>query len=67
MTELEKLRHLLGHWIEHNDAHIETYREWASKAGALGEHELSDVLDQIAGDSKKLNALFHKAKEIIQP
>lgn len=66
MTELEKLRHLLGHWIEHNDAHIKTYREWASKAAALGEQELSDIIDQIAGDSEKLNLLFHKARDLIR-
>jgi hypothetical protein len=65
MTELEKLKHLLKHWIEHNDAHIKTYSEWASKAEALGEKELSDILNQITADSKKLNELFNRALEII--
>ena len=65
MTELEKLKHLLKHWIEHNDAHIKTYSEWASKTKSLGEKELSVILDQIAEESKKLNGLFSKAREII--
>ncbi len=65
MTELEKLKHLLKHWIEHNDAHIKTYSEWASRTDSLGEKELSDILNQIVEESKKLNALFSKASEII--
>ena len=65
MTELEKLKHLLKHWIEHNDAHIKTYSEWASRTGSLGEKELSGILNQIVEESKRLNALFSKASEII--
>lgn len=63
MTELEKLKHLLKHWIEHNDAHISTYTEWASKAESLGEKELADILHQIVEDSKRLNGLFNKAQK----
>jgi hypothetical protein len=65
MTELEKLKHLLKHWIEHNDAHIKNYGEWAAKTGSLGKEELSEILNQIVEESKKLNALFSKASEII--
>ncbi|MBI5665297.1 MAG: hypothetical protein HZC49_09500 [Nitrospirae bacterium] len=61
MTELEKLKHLLEHWIEHNDAHVKTYTEWAEKAGALGEKELAEILGKIAEESKKLEGLFSKA------
>jgi len=66
MTELEKLKHLIEHWIEHNEAHVKTYGEWASKAEALGEDELSGVLRQIVEESRKLNGLFGKAMEIIK-
>lgn len=65
MTELEKLKHLLKHWIEHNDAHIKTYGEWASKTDSLGEKELSEILGQIAEESKKLNDLFSRAEAMI--
>ena len=65
MTEIDKLKHLLKHWLDHNDAHIETYNEWASKAESLGEKELSEILNQIAEDSKKLNGLFDKALKIL--
>ncbi len=65
MTELEKLKHLLKHWIEHNDAHIKTYSEWASKTDSLGKKELSELLGQISEESKKLNDLFSRAEEMI--
>jgi rubrerythrin len=61
MTDLEKLKHLLEHWIDHNDAHVKTYREWAVKAESLGEKELADILSRIAEESKKLEGLFNKA------
>jgi hypothetical protein len=63
MTELEKLKHLLKHWIEHNEAHVKTYSEWALKAESLGRKELSGFLKQIAEESKKLDRLFKKALE----
>ncbi len=65
MTDLEKLKHLLEHWIEHNDDHVKTYTEWAKKAEALGRTELSDILMQIAEENKKQEALFKKALESI--
>jgi nickel/cobalt exporter len=36
-SEIEKLKILLNHWIEHNKQHGEEFREWAEKARALGE------------------------------
>ncbi|MBI4653854.1 MAG: hypothetical protein HY752_02520 [Nitrospirae bacterium] len=61
MTELQKLKHLLEHWIEHNNDHVKTYMVWASKVELLGKKELSDILKQIAEESKKLDELFKKA------
>lgn len=65
MTELQKLKHLLEHWAEHNDAHINTYSEWASKAESLGKNELAGILHNIVEESRKLNDLFSKAQKII--
>jgi hypothetical protein len=33
MDEIEKLRVLLPHWIEHNGEHAEEFREYAEQAG----------------------------------
>ncbi|MBI4849751.1 MAG: hypothetical protein HY808_14470 [Nitrospirae bacterium] len=65
MTDLEKLKHLLEHWMEHNEAHVMTYSEWALKVDALGENEIAGILRQIVDESRKLNDLFKKAKGIL--
>jgi hypothetical protein len=65
MNELEKLKHLLHHWKEHNDEHAETYRQWAEKASALGNEELSKILAALCNEAKKLNGLFEEAMKLI--
>lgn len=65
MTELEKLKHLLEHWMEHNEAHVKTYGEWAAKADSLGEEELARMLARIVEESRKLNDLFREAKNLL--
>lgn len=65
MTELEKLKHLLDHWIEHNDAHVRTYDEWADKAEALGRSDLAQVLREIANETGRLDELLKKAMDIM--
>jgi hypothetical protein len=34
MREIDKLRVLLPHWIEHNGEHAAEFRGWAERAGA---------------------------------
>ena len=33
MNDLEKLRVLIPHWIEHNEEHAGEFRRWAEQAG----------------------------------
>lgn len=65
MTDLEKLKHLLDHWMEHNDAHVKTYSEWADKAASMDRKDIAEILDQIMDESRNMNSLFEKAKKII--
>ena len=48
MDDLQKLRILVPHWIEHNGEHAEEFREWAEKAGDVGGDVLAaaDLLGQ---------------------
>lgn len=66
MNELEKLKKLLCHWMEHNDEHAETYRQWAEKASSIGNEELSKILGSLYHETKKLNGLFEEAIKAIQ-
>lgn len=57
----EKLKMLLSHWMEHNAEHAETYRQWSEKALSSGNKALSEALDMIYLETKKLNGLFEEA------
>ncbi len=60
MEDIEKLRTLLHHWMEHNDEHARTYRDWAEKTSPIN-GELSGVLNQLYLETKKLKGLFEDA------
>ena len=62
MKEIEKLRVLIPHWIEHNTEHEEEFRRWADKAGdfsgsliaaadsiKIANKHLQSALDQMGG------------------
>ncbi len=62
MSETDKLRVLLPHWIEHNGEHADEFRQWAGRAGAAEEMileaadlvemanaRLEDALEQLGG------------------
>jgi hypothetical protein len=61
VDELEKLKMLLLHWMEHNNEHAEAYRNWASKALSLGNREISEILDLLYYETRRLNRLIEKA------
>ncbi len=65
MDELKKLKHLLHHWMHHNDEHAETYRQWSDKALSIGNEELSRVLRNLYNETKRLNGLFENAMKLI--
>ncbi len=39
-----RLKTLLSYWVEHNREHSEEFREWADKAGKMGEDEVAKDL-----------------------
>ena len=62
MKEIDKLRILIPHWIEHNAEHEDEFRRWAEKAGehannllaaadsiALANEHLQVALDYMGG------------------
>ncbi len=61
MDDLQKLKHLIGHWKEHNEEHANTYIEWSKKMEAAGKGDLAAVLKELADGTTRLGALFDKA------
>ncbi len=64
MTDLQKLRVLLPHWIEHNAEHAAEFREWAERARATGqEGPASDIAlaaEELEWANEELEAALEK-------
>ena len=58
MNEIDKLRVLLPHWIEHNGEHAGEFREWAKRAG-LARNALLDAARLV----EEANAQLQEALE----
>jgi hypothetical protein len=63
----ENLSHLIEHWIEHNDTHVENYKEWAQKAKLDGFLEASENMLDAANKIKEANEYLRKAKAGLLP
>lgn len=58
MNEIDKLRALIPHWIEHNDEHADEFLRWAEQAGEAAE----DI--RVAADAmRKVNEWLTAAVE----
>ena len=44
MNDLEKLRVILPHWIEHNNGHGQEFAKWADNLSSSGEKEIAALL-----------------------
>jgi hypothetical protein len=51
MNDLDKMKHLIAHWIEHGKEHAAAYEEWAAK------------IQDLDGGKKKAETLREAAKK----
>lgn len=63
--DLRKLLMMLEHWIEHDDSHVASYREWADKASAAGEEEIAREIHLAIDDSASVQGHLKRAKAIL--
>ena len=59
MNEIEKLRMLIPHWIEHNNEHAEEYQRWAEKT-AEASADLLAAVDALKKVNQTLGAALEK-------
>lgn len=60
-SEKDNLKALLKYWIAHNEDHSEEFKEWAVKAKAMGEDEISHDIQQAVVQMDKATALFSQS------
>ena len=54
---------MIEHWIEHNESHIKSFKEWAQKAKKDGFLEASEEILEAANKMEEANKLLGKARE----
>jgi len=65
MDTAEKLHHLLDHWIEHNDQHAQTWKEWAEKASSDGLGAAAGLLVEAVRAVGAANDALRRAAETL--
>lgn len=65
MEDMEKLKHLIEHWMEHNVEHEKTYLDWAGRAEEAGKPVLAETLRQIADETRRMEKLFEMARDAV--
>ena len=63
MTEMEKLRALLPHWIEHNREHASEVDRWADIAATEGHSDAARMIRQAVENVRQANGLLDRALE----
>ena len=65
MNQKEKLAHLMGHWIEHNEAHTEEYRKWAEVAKEDGLTDVSEAIYKAISKVNEITRILEDAQELL--
>ena len=61
LSDMEKLRILLPHWIEHNHSHETDFLEWAAKCRKSGQPKVSTLIIQAVVGLKAAEEALVKA------
>lgn len=61
MDDVEKLRILLPHWIEHNRDHGLEFAKWASQVRGAGQEETAELLERAAASLRTAEAALREA------
>jgi hypothetical protein len=65
-TKKHRLKKLIEHWIEHNEAHATRYNEAAYEADELGQKDVANELRTAFTSSKQVSKHLQLAKDQIQ-
>ncbi len=56
LTDIEKLRRLIPHWIEHNRSHAAEFMRWAELSRASGAEQTAALIENAAAQLQKAEA-----------
>ena len=59
MNDVEKLRVILPHWLEHNQEHASEFATWAGRASTAGQ-------DAVAQENRRAAEAMQQANDALQ-
>ena len=65
LSELEKLRVLIPHWIEHSHSHQHEFEKWGAVAKNEGQDEAAEAIDKAMQKLVKADKYLRKALEAL--
>jgi hypothetical protein len=65
MNDVEKLKILLPHWMEHNEEHAASFESWAKTMRSTGREDLAVALEKISREARTLQHLFQEAMKLV--
>lgn len=63
----QKARILIEHWINHNLAHAQSYRQWADAFRQNGLESAAELLESAAESTRQINQTLALASESVAP
>lgn len=63
MDDIQKLRVLIPHWVEHNEEHAAEFITWAARAAATGQPAAAELVRQAAQEMRQVNQTLQAAVE----
>jgi hypothetical protein len=64
MTDIEKLRIMLPHWIEHNQSHAREFKKWADSATRAGSEDVGRLIERAHGLLLEAESALSEALEL---
>ena len=61
--DMQTLYVLLGHWVDHNKSHSESFLEWATKAESNMKSEIADLIRKAVASIEEANSALEQAKQ----
>ncbi|MFL7807963.1 MAG: hypothetical protein AB8I80_05010 [Anaerolineae bacterium] len=65
MNEVDKLRALLPHWLEHNEEHAADFARWATTVERAGQMEAAAQIRKAIVEMERANEALRTALDVL--
>ena len=65
LSELEKLRVLIPHWLEHSHSHQHEFEQWLAVAENAGQHKAAEAMEKALQKLAKADKYLSEALEAL--